>query len=106
VKYSKAAAVLAGSLVALGAASIVTTAQAAEAVHGGGQPSGTGQISHASPGSHTSVTNNPVNTLSTKQDPISKVTRQANGILKGKLDPTKSLGAGAPALPKLPPVAG
>lgn len=90
MKYSKAAAIVAGSLIALGAASAASTAHAAEGPHSG-QPNTQG-------GSHTTVTNGPVNNVSQPASPLEKVTKQAGSVLKktAQVDPTRALGGGLP----------
>lgn len=99
MKYSKAAAVVAGSLVALGAASIASTAHAAEPVPGG--QTNTGQSSQVAQPSDA------VSRLA-GQKLISKVTGQANGVL-GKAQQSaqqassgKALGGAASSLGGLP----
>lgn len=93
MKYSKAAAIVAGSLVALGAASVVSTAQAAEPVPGGGLSGG--RDSRATT-SAPNMSSDPISSLTgQKLGPISKVAQQAGSVLgKASSQGGKPLGMG------------
>lgn len=97
MKYSKAAAVVAGSLVALGAASLVTTAQAAEPAPGGGLPQR---------GPRSSQNSDPITSLTAGQrlGPVGRVARQAGGVLgrTSQASPGRVLGIAGPTLGGLP----